>query len=459
VRRLSAFDATTIVISNMIGTGIFFTTGWVATQVPSGPGILAAWAAGGLLALFGALSYAELATAFPRAGGEYVYLRQAYGPLMGFLSGWTSLFIGFGAPVAIGLLAFGAYVSTAWPVVAADRVVLTVPGARLTGAGLFALGTLVLLVGAQFLGRRMDRHVHVTVTVAKLLAIAVLAAGVLFLGAGSWAHVLAGAPGERPGPTAFVAAIVPIMFSYSGWNAATYVAGEIESPERNLPFALLAGTAAVAVIYLLINTVYLYAVPATELGGVDAVAARVTAAALGEGAGDLLGAVIALSILGAVNAMLLVGPRVLYAMAEDGVFFGFGARLDRRTGIPMGGLLGIAAVAAAMVVLADLRWLLEFAGFTLVAFNFLAVVGVFVLRRTRPGLPRPYRVWGYPVVPAVFAVASLYLMYAALVFNVEATAAGVAVVVCGVPVYRALGTRRAAARRSGDRVDASPSRD
>jgi APA family basic amino acid/polyamine antiporter len=290
--------------------------------------------------------------------------------------------------------------------------------------------------------------------VAKLLAIAVLAAGVLFLGAGSWAHVLAGAPGERPGPTAFVAAIVPIMFSYSGWNAATYVAGEIESPERNLPFALLAGTAAVAVIYLLINTVYLYAVPATELGGVDAVAARVTAAALGEGAGDLLGAVIALSILGAVNAMLLVGPRVLYAMAEDGVFFGFGARLDRRTGIPMGGLLGIAAVAAAMVVLADLRWLLEFAGFTLVAFNFLAVVGVFVLRRTRPGLPRPYRVWGYPVVPAVFAAASLYLMYAALVFNVEATIAGVAVVGLGVPVYRVLRARRTDAR-TGDRVDAS----
>jgi APA family basic amino acid/polyamine antiporter len=434
-RRLSAADATTLIVSNMIGTGIFFTTGWVAADVPSGPGILAAWAAGGLLAVFGALSYAELATAFPHAGGEYVYLREAYGRLPAFLSGWASLFIGFAAPVAIGALGFGAYVSTLHPALAADRVPVALPGLRPTATTVLALAVLAVLVGVHFLARGTDRRFHVGVTAVKLLAIAALVVVALASGGGTWAHLRAAAPEASWSATAFVAAIVPITFSYSGWNAAAYVAEEVDSPERNLPLALLLGTATVTAVYLLLNAVYLYALPAHALAGVDAVAARAVTTLLGARGGAYVSAVIALSILGAVNAMLLVGSRVLYAMALDGAFFRFAGRVDPRTGVPGGGIVSIAGVAAAMVLLGDLRSLLEFAGFTLVVFNFLAVTSVFVLRRTRPDLPRPYRVWGYPVVPAAFALFSLYLMYASFVFNVRATAAGLGLVALGVPAY------------------------
>jgi APA family basic amino acid/polyamine antiporter len=437
-RRLSAFDATTLVISNMIGTGIFFTTGWVAASVPSGPGILAAWLVGGVFSMCGALSYAELGAAFPRAGGEYVYLREAYGPLLGFLSGWTSLFIGFAAPVAIGMLGFSAYLAALHPALGSDRVLLAVPGVRLTGASVLALAVLAALVGAQFLGRGADRRVHVAVTVAKLVAIAALIAVALASGGGRWTHLASAATDASWTATAFVAAIVPITFSYSGWNAAAYVAEEMEAPERNLPLALVAGTGIVTAVYLVLNAVYLYALPAGALAGVDAVAAKAVGALLGARGGALVSAVIALSILGAANAMLLVGARVLYAMAQDGVFFRFAGRVDPRTGIPGGGVLGIAGVAAAMVLLGDLRSLLEFAGFTLVVFGLLAVTSVFVLRRTRPDLPRPYRVWGYPVVPAVFVALSLYLVYASFVFNLRATAAGVGLVALGVPAYRLL---------------------
>ncbi|MDA2919142.1 amino acid permease [Desulfobacterota bacterium AH_259_B03_O07] len=440
-RRLSGFDATTVVVSDMVGTGIFFTTGWIALNIITGPGIIAAWLTGGILALFGALSYAELSTTFPRSGGEYNYLREAYGPLFGFLSGWTSLFIGFSAPIAIAALGFTAYLSFFWPSLSAENVIFSGLGITLTNASAFALATIITLMFFHFLGRGTDRRVQVFLTVIKIVAIVALILAAVISGKGNTANITSASSEGSFSLTAFVSSIVLITFSYSGWNASTYIAGEIKNPRRNLPLSLLVGTITVAFIYIVINVVYLYALPVDEIKGVGPIAEKAVTTLLGVEGSPYINAVIALSIIGALNTLLFIGPRVLYAMSVDGVFFQFASKVDPRTGIPSGSILSIGSIAAIMVVLGDLRTLLEFAGFVLVVFNFLAVLSVFVLRYKTPNIDRPYRAWGYPVTPAFFCIFSLYLMYASFVFNLHSTMAGIIVVCLGIPFYFFLARR------------------
>ena len=434
-RRLTSFDATTFVVSDMVGTGIYFTTGWIALSIVTGPGILAAWLAGGILALLGALCYAELSTMFPKAGGEYNYLREAYSPIFGFLSGWTSMFIGFSAPIAIGALGFTAFLSFFWPALSTENVIFIRLGITLTNATLFALATIAALILFHFIGRGTDRRMQIFLTIIKIAAIAMLIIAAILSGKGNIGNITSVASKGTFTLTAFIAAIVPITFSYSGWNASTYIAGEIRNPKRNLPLSLLVGTLTVTFIYLVINVVYLYARPLDEISGVGPIAEKALIALLGVRGGAFISVVIALSILGAMNSMLFIGPRVLYQMSIDGVFFKFASRVDPKTSVPSGSILSIGCIAMVTVLLGDLRSLLEFAGFVLIIFNFLAVLGVIVLRYKMPSINRPYRAWGYPITPAVFCLFSLYLMYASFVFNLYSSVAGVIVVALGVPFY------------------------
>ena len=440
-RRLSSFDAGTIVVSDMIGSGIFFTTGYVLFNVGSGWEVLAAWAAGGLFALFGALSYAELAVAFPRAGGEYNYLKEAYGPLMGFLSGWTSLFVGFSAPIAIGALAFSKYLQVLFPVLAVENLLSGLPLPGVSSGTLIALFLVAALLSFHFLGKGADQRVQVVLTVLKTLAIVALVIAALASGHADFSLLSSRIDGPSKTMLAFAAGVVPITFSYSGWNAAAYIAGEVKNPVRDLPRALVGGTLLVTLIYLLVNVVYLSALPVGAIKGVGPVAEKTMTALMGSRGGLFVSGVICLSIVGAINAMLFIGPRVLYAMSRDNLFLPFAASVNERTGVPQKSLLALSGIAAVMIFLADLRELLEFAGFVLVVFSFLAVSTVLVLRRTRPELERPYRVWGYPATPLLFSAFSLYLMYSAFFFNLKSTLAGIAVVLAGVPAYL-LVTRR-----------------
>ncbi len=434
-RRLTGFDAFTFVVSDMVGSGIFFTTGFVAFSIGSSSGILLAWFVGGVLALLGALSYAELAAAFPRAGGEYNYLSEAYSPLFGFLSGWTSWIIGFSAPIAISSLGFAAYASSIVSADFANRSFLDIPFVTFNGSSLIAVSVIVLLVLLQILRAGSDRRTQQALTVVKVVALVGLIAAAFFSGRGDFGLLASALPDDQTTVVAFMAGLVPIMFSYSGWNASSYIAGEIENPARNLPLSLITGTLFVTVLYMAINLVFLHALPITEIKGAGAIGEKALRHLLGEGASTLVSAVIAVSIVGAVYTMLFIAPRVLFAMSRDGVFFPFAGRVDPSTGVPTGSILTIAGFAVVMVLLGDLRSLLEFAGFVLVSFNFLAVFSVFVLRWRRPQMERPYRVPFFPLPPAIFCAFAVYLMYASFVFRWKSTVAGIVVVLLGVPGY------------------------
>ena len=436
-RRLTAFDAMTFVVSDMIGSGIFFTTGWVVLTITTGPALLGAWLLAGIFALLGALSYAELATLYPRAGGEYNYLREAYGPLWGFLSGWTSLFVGFSAPLAIGALGFATYLATLVPWASPDYVLVATPYFDLCGGTVVGVVLIATLMAGHFIRRGADSGMQAALTVVKITALVVLLVVAFTAGTGDIDHIFSSIPDKDLTLTAFVAGIVPITFSYSGWNASSYVAGEIKNPGRALPLSLVGGTLAVTVLYVLVNVVYLYALPIEQISGIGPIAEKAMTALLGPLGGSLIAVVIALCILGAMNTMLFIGARVLYAMGRDGLFFQFASRVDSRTDAPGRSVVVLGSVAIVMVIVGELRSLLEFAGFVLIVFNFLAVFSIFVLRRRVPDLPRPYRAWGYPVTPALFCGFSVYLMISSFLYNLNSTLAGLGVVVLGAVYYYA----------------------
>lgn len=393
-RKLGMTAATAIVVANMIGVGVFTSTGFMVPNLQAEP-ILVSWLLGGLLALCGAAVYGELGTMMPRVGGEYVYLREAYHPAVGFLSGWVSLFAGFSAPIAGAALAFGAYLHAVAPAVPARAAALSL-----------IVATTLLHMADVVIGSRIQTGF----TVLKVLLILAFIAAGFTVGDGDWAHLdtaVSGASSSILAP-AFWVSLVYVSFSYSGWNAAAYVAGELEDPARILPRALLVGTAIVTTLYLALNLAFLYAAPASALAGKEEVGHVAAVHLFGEQAGRWLSTIIALALVSAVSAMVMAGPRVYTAMAEDGMFFRFMAWRSRR-GAPIWSVLLQGALAAILVLLSTLRELIQYIGFTLSIVAALTVLGVFVLRVRRPDAPRPYRTLGWPVTPLLFVALSLWM--------------------------------------------------
>ncbi len=459
-RRMSGFDAITVVVSDMVGSGIFFTTGIVLLIIGSTDLMMGAWVLTGIVALLGAISYAELATMFPQAGGEYNYLREMgkdllgekHGPILGFLSGWTSVFIGFSAPMAISALGFTEYLSHFFPSLSSKHVMFDLGFMTITNASVFSIVVMLALAGLHFAARGTDRKLQVFLTVVKVAAILGLIVASLLSDKGETANFATSIPKQDNGGssliTAFVAGMVPIWFCYTGWNASAYIASEIRNPEKNLPLSLIVGTSAVTILYLIINVVYVYALPAKEmvttvvsktgesgLAPVGKIAEKSANVLLGTTGSDLISIVIALSIIGALHTLLLIGPRVLFAMARDGIFFEYIADVDPGTAVPRHSIAILTGVSILMILAGDLRSLLEMAGFVLIVFGFLAVSSVFVFRFTRPELERPYKAWGYPVVPGIFLMFTIYMMYSSFVFNIDATMLGIGILAFGVPVY------------------------
>jgi len=423
--------ATLLVVASMIGTGVFTTTGFLVADIRSPSAVLLAWLVGGVVALCGALSYGELAAALPRNGGEYHLLSRVYHPLIGFVAGWISFVVGFSAPIAASALAFGHYLAALAPGV--DPVL----SAAVLAVALSTLHALHVTIGAR---------VQNVLTAAKIGLIAAFIVGglakvdlgLLFTGADSTFGNAAVSP-------AFAVGLIFVSFAYAGWNGAVYVGGEVRCPGRNLPLALVAGTGLVVVLYCLLNLVFLSSAPAEELAGVVEIGHVAAARIFGSRTGSWFTAMIALALVSSVSAMVMAGPRVYETMGSD---YPRLAVLGRRS--RLGGPVVALALQTVMILLmittSSFGTLLTYIGFTLSASSGLTVVGVIVLRRREPDLPRPYRTLLYPLTPVLFAILSLWMIVHALGQRPVAALAGLATMASGILLFLLVSRPRRSSR-------------
>jgi APA family basic amino acid/polyamine antiporter len=433
-RTLGPALATSLVVSNVIGVGIFTTSGLLARDLADPRLLLGIWVAGGVMALAGALCYGELGARYPRAGGEYAYLREAYGPLVAFLSGWASLLAGFSAPIAAASLGFTEYLGSYVPALAAQAG----GGAhRIFGPGhLVAALTIVALSALHYRRVEVGGSVHLGLTLFKVGVIVLFVLFGFALGRGNPAHFSApaGLASGLDQVSALGKGMIFVMFSYSGWNAAAYIGGEIREPRRNLPRSLAVGTLIVIVLYLAINALYVYALPVGEMASVIRIAELASLRLFGLDAAPTLNLVFMGTILGSISAMIIAGPRVYYAMARDGVLPEAIGRVHPRHRTPANAILLQAVWSVILLGSGTFEQLLTFSGVVLVLFSALTVGAVWVTRR-RGAAPDAYSSRGYPWTMLLFLAASGWILAASVRAEPRAALSGLAVVAAGVPFY------------------------
>jgi APA family basic amino acid/polyamine antiporter len=425
----------------VIGSGIFLTTGIMAQAVPSIPMILIAWLLGGLLILAGALTYAELGVSLPEAGGQYVYLREAYGHLFGFLFGWKMFLVNMTGSIAALGVAFAEYFGSFFPSLSTQQIVFSAEIGRwtytLSRGQLVAVAVILLLTAINYIGVAFGKTVQNVLTVVKIGTILVFIVFGLALAKGVSVDLSFNPEGWSLAPllTGFGLAFVSVFWAFDGWNNINYVAGEIKDPKRNLKFALIMGTLGITLLYFFTNVVYFIALPLNEMKGVVTVAERASSSLFGATAAGLISAMILISILGALNGAIFVGPRVYYAMARDGLFFKKVGGVHPRFRTPGFSLVLQAVWASLLALTGTFEQLFTFAMFAGILFWVLAAAAIFTLRKNRPDLPRPYKAWGYPVVPMIFIVALSGILLNTLVRRPVESLAGVALMIVGIPVY------------------------
>ncbi len=487
VQGMGLFSATAIVMGSMIGSGIFIVSADMSRALGSPALLIAAWLVTAAMTVIGALSYGELAAMMPKAGGQYVYLREALGPIWGFLYGWTLfLVIQTGTIAAVGV-AFGKFLGVFFPSVSAQNWIwhiATVPalpvGPMVLGnmdiglntANLAAIVVITLLTLLNTFGVRLGAAVQNVFTSAKVLALAAVVLvglivkspvavaanfgkGLHAFWAGSGWHTMHGVQVGVGGPTAWVGfltivAVVQVgsLFSSDAWNNVTFTAGEIRNPKRNLPLSLALGTGVVLLLYVLCNFVYLSVLPlhgdassgtivgrGIQFAAQDRVATAVMQQALGGVGAKLMAAAILISTFGCVNGMLLAGARVYYAMSRDGLFFKSVGKLSGRSNTPVNSLWVQWAWTCLLCLSGSYGQLLDYVIFAVLIFYILTIVGLFVLRRTRPEAPRPYKAFGYPVLPALYIVMAAWICVVLLRYKPQYTWPGLVLVLLGVPVY------------------------
>lgn len=429
-RQLGIAVAAAIVIANMIGAGVFTSAGYQAAYSFKDPlTMMSTWVVGGVVALCGAAVYAELGSLMPRAGGEYVYLREAYHPVVGFMSGWVSLVVGFSMPIAAAALLFASYIGALWPSLSEPYLV----------KGL-ACALIIAMTALHAFDTKVAGRVQTVFTVIKVLLITGFIIAGLVIGSGDWGHFASRGDGlsqitTASGAANYATALMYVSFAYSGWNAAAYIAGEIKEPQRTLPRSLLLGTGIVMVLYILLNLVFIYAI-APETMGVDPdkapVGALAARALFGTSAGNLLSSLIAIALMSAVSAMMMAGPRVYATMAADHALPAVLAKYTKR-GVPAVAVVTQCVLALAFVILADPESLIRLVGFTLAIFAALTVGAVFVFRRR--GKVSPYRTPGYPVTPLLFLGLSVWTVYFGVSNQPKLSLEIVGVLAVGAAVY------------------------
>jgi APA family basic amino acid/polyamine antiporter len=410
-RHLRLRSATALVIANMIGAGIFTTTGFQAADLGHPLLIFGLWIVGGILALLGALCYGELGAMMPEAGGEYVYLRETYGPAFGFMSAFVSLTAGFSAAIASATESFVVYLGQFVPFLSEERVIVGGIGV----VDVAAVGVVWILVWIHLRPVRAGTGFNDAITALKVAGIVAIVLGAAALGNGNASNLVTPSSsfGELEGSEMLAAlgtSLVFVMFCFAGWNAAAYVAGEMEDPQRELPRALLLGTGTVLVLYLALNAVYFYGASVDELAGQVEVGVVASRALFGDWGVSFVTAVLCASILASASAMTLAGPRVYWALGRDFTPFAMLARM-RPGGAPVNALVVQGVVTSIFVLSGRVDQIQQYAGFTLSLFASLAVSCVIALRLRRPDAPRPFRAWGYPWTPVLFLAVSLWMMF------------------------------------------------
>ncbi len=444
-RQLGLFDSTMIMVGIIIGSGIFTTTGIMAKDIPSTGLILLAWLVGGLLTLAGALTYAELGAALPEAGGQYVYLREAYGPMTAFLFGWILFLVYMTGGIAGLALAFAEYFGNLFPSLSTESLIfsktvkifsLSFPFSISAGQCV-GVAVILLLSFFNYIGVIFGKLIQNFFTVVKIgIVTAIIILG-FAIGKGTAPKLVINPGGWSFGQMilGFGVALVAITWAFDGWNNINFVAGEIKNPKRNLPRALMLGTVGVTILYVLINYVYLYALPIEKVTGVVQIAERATSALFGGTVGALISTVILISIFGAMNGSILAGPRVYYAMARDKLFFKKASEVHPRFKTPAFAVVIQAIWASLLTLTGTFEQLFTFAMFIAIVFWIGAAASVFTLRKKYPDLPRPYKAWGYPVVPAIFILTSLGILINTLFKKPVEALAGILFTALGIPVY------------------------
>jgi APA family basic amino acid/polyamine antiporter len=442
-RQLTLFDATMINVGTMIASAIFIVPASIAAGLQTPVLTVGVWLLGGLVSLLGALCVAELGAAYPRAGGQFVYLREAYGPLWGFLYGWTAALMVNPASIAAIAVGFATYVGFFLP---------------LSGVAIqiVAAASILVLTGLNVAGVPPGVRTQNVLTSLKIAALLAIIALGLALPGGDVANLAATAPDRSLAALAgpFGLAMVAVLWAYDGWIEITYVGGEVVAPEKNLARSIVLSTVVVMALYTLANVAYVYVLAPAGMAASPLVASSAAEAVIGPAGAALVAGAILVSTLGANNGIVLTSARIPYAMARDGLFFSWSARVDPRLGTPALALIAQGVLSAALALTGTYQQLITYVVFTSWIFYAMSCGAVLRLRRSAPAVPRPYRAWGYPLTPLLFIAFSLWLVGATLVESPRESAIGAGIVIAGIPAYwfwkrRAARGDEAPAPRSG----------
>jgi len=427
-RGFGLSTSTYVVIASMVGTGILVSPGYMMASLQNYPVIFGLWALGGLLAMCGALCVAELAAALPRAGGEYVYLREAYGQMPAFLSGWTSFFLGFSAPLAVAGYISAKYLLTPFGLAENEADFITKAVAAVI---------IVAITLPNLFGHRQSAWTQNLTTVIKFGLFVFLVVLAFLFGRGQLANLSEGQPIGKVRFGTAVTQLFYVMFAYSGWNAASYLAGEVKNPGKILPQSLLLGAGLVVVLYLALNLVFAYAVPLSDVGfdNAELVPKLAVGNLFGPRASSVFSVLLGLTFLATVSAFIITGPRIYYAMARDRLFPSIAGHVGSKGQVPVYAMLLQSLCAIIILFVTDFLYLYRFASVGLSLFALLFVGAVYVLRLRRPGMERPFCVPGYPVVPAIFMTVILFMAVFAFKEWPRPSVCSLVSILLGIPVY------------------------
>ncbi len=432
-RKLGLFPVTNIVIANMIGAGIFTTSGLLMGDLHNPSILMVLWIVGGIIALCGALCYSELGAAIPKAGGEYIYLSKLFHPLFGFLSGWVSFFVGFSAPIAASAIGFSEYLSRAFPQilnlgvfdVSVEEVILK----KFYAILLIVLFTMIHLRGIVF-GSKVQNYL----TLMKIgLIVALIFIGFSF-GKGSFSHFAQGGDFSFNfgGLKVMGLSLMWIMFSYSGWNASAYIGSEIKDPKKNFPRSLILGTGIVILLYFGLNLLYVYAIPPNDMKGVISIGGLAAGNLFGKSFESLFSALISFALFSSLSAFIILGPRVYFSMAKDGYFFKFASKVNNTHRAPSKSIILQCIIAVIIVLSGTLDQIFTYMGFSLGIFPILAVIGIFKLRRLKKS---EYKMPGFPVIPVIYILAGVTILVLGFLEQPVPSSIAILTVVVGIPAY------------------------
>jgi APA family basic amino acid/polyamine antiporter len=432
-RKLGLFPLTNIVVANMIGAGIFTTSGLLMTDLRNPVVMISLWIVGGIIALCGALSYGELGAAIPLAGGEYAFLSRLFHPVLGFLSGWVSFFVGFSAPIAASAIGFTEYMARAFPGVLS----IWGSGNPLEAVALkkfYAILVIMIFTLIHIRGIEFGSQVQNLLTLLKVALIAGLIFFGFFFGKGSLDHFFQGSDFafDFSGWKSIGLGLMWIMFAYSGWNASAYIGSEIKNPVKNLPRSLILGTGIVVFLYFCLNLFYVYAIKPDDMKGVISIAGLAAGNLFGKSFENVLSILISFALFSSLSAFIILGPRVYYSMAKDGYFFTFTGEVHKKYSVPSKSILLQGIIASAMVLFGTFDQILTYMGFSLGIFPILSIIGVFKLRLSKKSI---YKLPGYPVIPAIYILAGISILFLAYFERPIESSIAVLTVLIGIPVY------------------------